>query len=184
VIVVLDETVPTSELSCAGCGGALRPWGFARVRSVRGRGGLRRQVRPRRARCRDCRGTHVLLTAEYVPRRADALEVIGAALLAKAAGCGHRAIATELDVAAGTVRGWLRRAAAQAQWVRAEATGLAQLADPLLGAAQPTGSALGDALDALGCAVAAIVRRLGPIARPWPLAAVIARGRLLAPLRN
>jgi len=82
------------------------------------------------------------------------------------------------------VRGWLRRATAQAQWIRAEATGLAQLADPLLGAAQPTGSALGDALDALGCAAAALVRRLGPIARPWPLAAVIARGRLLAPLRN
>jgi hypothetical protein len=119
VIVVLDEAVPTAGLSCAGCGGWLRPWGFARVRSVRGRGRLRRQVRP-----------------------------------------------------------------AQAQWVRAEATGLAQLADPLLGAAQPTGSTLGDALDALGCAVAAIVRRLGPIARPWPLAAVIARGRLLAPLRN
>ena len=70
------------------------------------------------------------------------------------------------------------------EWVRAEAAGLAHEADPLLGAAQPTGSALGDALDALGCAVAAIVGRLGPLARPWPLAAVIARGRLLAPLRN
>src|SRR5262249_47532315 len=102
----------------------------------------------------------------------------------KAAGHGHRAIATELGVAAGTVRGWLRRAATQAQWVQLEATGLAQLADPLLGAAQPTGSPPGDALDARGCAVAALVRRLGPIPRPWPLAAVIARGRLLAPLRN
>jgi hypothetical protein len=47
---------------------------------------------------------------------------------------------------------------------------------------QPTGSALGDALDGLGRAAAAIVHRLGPIA--WALAAIIARGRLLGPLRN
>jgi hypothetical protein len=118
VIVVLDEAVPAAGLSCAGCGGVLRPWGFARVRSVRGRGGLCRQVRPA-ARCPGCRVTHVLLPAAYVPRRADALEVIGAALLAKAAGCGHRAIATELDVAAGTVRGWLRRAGRGARVVQA-----------------------------------------------------------------
>jgi hypothetical protein len=184
VIMVLDEQVPAAQLSCAGCGGWLRPWGFARVRSIRERGGPRRQVRPRRVRCPDCRVTHVLLNAEYVPRRADALDTIGAALLAKAAGHGHRTIATELGVAPGTVRGWLRRAAAWAEWVRGAATGLALQADPLLGAAAPTGSALGDALDALGAAVAALVRRVGPIARPWPLAAIIARGRLLAPLRN
>lgn len=31
---------------------------------------------------------------------------------------------------------------------------------------QPTGSPLGDALDALGRAVTAVVRRIGPIAKP------------------
>ena len=138
----------------------------------------------RRVRCERCRGTHVLLPAEFVPRRADALATIGAALLAHVQGRGHRAIAAELGVPAATVRGWLRRAGERADWVRAQATRLAQQADPLLDAAQPTGSALADAVEALGRSTAAVMRRLGPIAAPWPLAAVIARGGLLAPLRN
>jgi hypothetical protein len=53
---------------------------------------------------------------------------------------------------AATVRGWLRRAGARAE------PHLAQVADPLLDAAQPTGSALGDAIEALGRDVAAAVR--------------------------
>jgi len=57
--------------------------------------------------------------------------------VAKAAGRGHRTIATELGVAAGTVRGWLRRAAVRAEWVRAAATGLTFQADPLLGQPSP-----------------------------------------------
>jgi DNA-directed RNA polymerase specialized sigma24 family protein len=63
--------------------------------------------------------THVVLPAASVPRRADAAEVIGSALLAKAAGRGHRTIAAELGVPAGTVRGWLRRATARAGSIRA-----------------------------------------------------------------
>ena len=85
-------------LSCAGCGGSLKPRGNARPRSIRqGRGG-RREVRPRRVRCRACRVTHVLLPASCLPRRADTVEVVGAALLAKAHGKGHRAIAAELGL--------------------------------------------------------------------------------------
>ena len=57
----------------------------------------------------DCLQTHVLLPASVLLRRADEVTVIGAALLAKACGCGRRKIATRLGRAASTVRGWLRR---------------------------------------------------------------------------
>jgi hypothetical protein len=53
--------------------------------------------------------------------------------------------------------------------------------DALLDTPGPAGSPLGDALQALGAAVAAAIRRLGPIAAPWPLAAVVSAG-LLGPL--
>lgn len=46
------------------------------------------------------------------------------------------------------------------------------------------GIGLADALSALGTAAAALTRRLGPIAPPWQLIAVITGGRLLAPLRS
>ena len=46
----------------------------------------------------------------------------------------------------------------------------------------PTGSRLGDALEALGVAVAAHRRLLGTSATVWQVLAMIARGRLLAPL--
>jgi Domain of unknown function (DUF6431) len=91
--------------SCPGCAGRLRPWGYARPRAIRQADGARLLVRPRRMRCAGCRVTHVVLPAARVPRRADAAEVIGSALLAKAAGRGHRTIAAELGVPAGTVRG-------------------------------------------------------------------------------
>ena len=42
-----------------------------------------RSLRPRRAYCRVCETTHVLLPAWSVPRRRDGAEVIGAALLDK-----------------------------------------------------------------------------------------------------
>ncbi len=51
-------------------------------------------------------------------RRADAVVVIGAALLAKAAGQGHRPIAVLLGRPESTVRGWLRRFTGRAESVR------------------------------------------------------------------
>ena len=54
----------------------------------------------------------------------------------------------------------------------------------MLPATVPTGSALADALSALGIAAAAVLRRLGPIAPPWHIIAMLARGRLLAPQRS
>ena len=114
--------------------------------------------------------------------------VIGAALTAKAAGAGHRRIAVELGRAASTVRGWLRRFTGRAEEIRVVFTGLLGELDPLTGAAPPAGTALGDAVDAVGRAVAAARRRLGvgPAVgvggwSPWQLAAAVTAGRLLAP---
>jgi Domain of unknown function (DUF6431) len=84
VFVVLDETVVPRR--CDGCGSSFKPWGYARERAVRERGGWLRLVRPRRVRCRGCRVTHVLLPALVAPRRADSAHVILGALLAKAGG--------------------------------------------------------------------------------------------------
>jgi hypothetical protein len=57
----------------------------------------------------------VLLAASMLLRRADGVVVIGAALLAKAAGSGHRTIAAGNGRPPGTVRGWLRRFARRAE---------------------------------------------------------------------
>ncbi len=168
--------------ACPGCGGRLRWWGYARVRWVRARSGPAIRVRPRRVRCAGCGVTHVLLPASVgVPRHADAMPVIGAALLATVRGHGYRRVAAELDRPASTVRGWIRRATGCAERIRAQAVRLAAAMDVLLDPPHPTGSPLGDALQALGAAVAATIRRLGPIAAPWPLAAV-ASAVLLGPL--
>lgn len=103
--------------------------------------------------------------------------------MAHAGGRGHRAIAADLALPPGTVRGGLRRAGANAERGRAEATHLAVLADPLLGPIDPAGSSVGDALAALGVAVAAARRRLGPIGTPNAMAVIIGKW-LLCPLRT
>jgi|NGEPerStandDraft_6_1074524.scaffolds.fasta_scaffold123562_1 hypothetical protein len=181
VIEVLDEAVPPR--SCDGCGGSFKAWGYARTRVIRERGGVRRLLRPRRVRCAGCRVTHVLLPAVFLARRTDSAQVILAALLAKAGGRGHRPIAAELALPPGTVRGWLRRASTNAERVRARAMRFAVEADPLLAAVEPAGSVLGDALEAVGVAAAAVRRRLGSLGPPLPLAMIIAGG-LLHPLRT
>jgi hypothetical protein len=114
-------------------------------------------------------------------RRADAVVVIGAALVAKAARVGHRRIAVVLGRPAGTVRGWLRRFTGRAESVRVLFTGLLHALDPAVAAA-PTGSVFGDALNVLGLAAAAAARLFGP--RPaWPFAASATGGLLLGPSR-
>jgi hypothetical protein len=182
VFVVVDEAVVPR--GCDGCGSSFKPWGYARERTIRDRDGRRRLVRPRRVRCRGCQVTHVLLPAHAAPRRADSASVILGALLAKAAGRGHRSIAAELSLPAGTVRGWLRRATANAERTRAEALRLAVELDPLLGPVSPAGRPLAEAIEALGTAVAAARLRLGPgIGSPIALAMVIGKS-LLHPLRT
>jgi len=75
-------------------------------------------LRPRRARCGRCLITHVLLPVTVLVRRAYAAEVIGAAVLARAGGSGHRAIGATRELPATTVRGWLRVMGARLEPVR------------------------------------------------------------------
>ena len=142
---VVERGLREGRLACPTCRGVLRPWGHARPRVLRFRAELLR-LRPRRSRCRSCAGTHVLLAESMLLRRADAVEVGGAALTEAAAGAGHRRVAVGLARAAGTVRGWLRRFAGRAQAVRAWFTALAAALDPELGALAPAGSVLADAV--------------------------------------
>jgi Domain of unknown function (DUF6431)/Homeodomain-like domain len=164
-------------LSCSSCRGTLRPWGHARERVLRCAAGDR-WLRPRRARCRGCAGTHVLLPDVALARRRDGVAVIGAAIAAKVAGVGHRPIAARLGVPKDTVRGWLRRFAERAGQVRAYFTRCAVALDPELGPVMPAGSGVADALEAIAVAARAWVLRFGPAAA-WTVASALSGGRLL-----
>lgn len=177
--VEVERSLVSRELTCPSCGGVLAPWGNARWRSSRGPEETVRH-QPRRARCSSCGGTHVLVPAVWLLRRADAVAVIGAALEGKAAGAGHRPIAAVLGRPASTVRGWLRRFAVRAEHARAEFTRLLLALDAQAPALTPRGSVVGDALEAIGRAAAAAVVRLWPLS-PWEFAARATGGRLLAP---
>ncbi|NMM23996.1 MAG: hypothetical protein HHJ11_10935 [Phycicoccus sp.] len=187
MIVVLDEAraqadIAGSVLRCPGCAGRLRRWGFARPRSLRAPGGGRVWLRPRRVRCTSCAVTHVLLPAIAPARHGYAIDVVGQVLGARAQGRSHRTIGAELEMPPDTVRGWIRRVTARAQWLHVQGTTMAHEVDAMLPATVPAGSALADAVSALGAAASAVVRRLGRVASPWQIIAVIARRRLLMPL--
>ncbi len=170
------------QLTCPGCSGVLAPWGFARPRGVRGVGSLR----PRRARCLGCLVTHVLLPVTVLLRRADAVEVIGAALTARAAGLGHRRIAVWLGVPAGTVRGWLRRWGSRLEAARVHFVVVARLAGVDQAVPKAMGTPWRDVLAALGTATTAVTTRfgtagaLGPVTA-WQVAAASSGSRLLSP---
>jgi hypothetical protein len=183
--VSVERRLAAGGLRCPGCGGPLARWGFAVARTVRGMGGVVVRRRPRRARCRGCGITHVLLPVIALSRRADLAEVIGAALAAKAAGAGHRRIAARLARPAETVRGWLRRFAVLASGWRALFTGVLVEAgiDPVLPA--PAGSGFADAVAVIVVAASASARRwpvLGSVS-PWVFASAVTGGALLAPPR-
>lgn len=178
-LVGVERSLLSGELSCPGCGGVLAPWGSSRWRSSRGAAGTVRH-RPRRARCSWCGITHVLLTQEWLVRRADAVAVIGAALEARAAGVGHRPIAAALGRARSTVRGWLRRFACRAEQIRVHFTRLLHALDPSVSGLIPRNSVFADAVEALGAAAAAAVLRLSPT-DPWAFASRATGGRLLWP---
>jgi hypothetical protein len=172
------------RLRCPDCAGVLARWGHARPRVVRGWCGAVVRLRPRRARCGSCARTHVLLPVTCLLRRADAVTVIGPALLDKAGGAGYRVIAARLGRPAATVRGWLRRFGARAgPWRVAFTALLCQLdADPPV--LDPSGSPLADAVAAIGAAAAAVARRWGPVVfavSPWEVAGAVTSARLLSP---
>lgn len=176
---VVETALLAGRLAC-GCGSPLAPWGYGRGRWLRAAGGQQRWLRPRRARCIACGTTSVLLADWCLPRRRDTIDVVGAALLAHARGAGHRPIAQQLGVPEGTVRGWLRRARNNAESLRVWATVIAHDCDPLLHAIRPTGSAIGDAVEALATAASAIKLRLGGDSGGWPMIVALTHGRLLS----
>jgi hypothetical protein len=101
--------------------------------------------------------------------------------MASVNGLGYRRAAEQVRLASTTVRGWLRRARANWETVRVNLTIAVHALDPMADAIAPTGTALGDMIDAVGLAVAAHVRRRGPSSPPWQLALAITRGAILAP---
>jgi hypothetical protein len=136
-------------------------------------------VRPRRAKCRACAGTHVLLGERGLIRRRDEVAVIGAALLEMVArGRGHRRVAVELGLPAETVRGWRRAFLSGAEAVRSHFTRWAHALDPQLGRVTPAGSGAADALEAIAIAGRAWVLRFGSTG-VWPLMSLLSGGALL-----
>lgn len=188
-MVTVDDDARRVESALVGgriagpCGHRLAPWGWARERVVRGARGARIRMRPRRGRCRVCRVTHVLLPVALLGRRADVAEVIWAGLVAAAAGLGHRRVAELVGLAAGTVRGWLRRFAVRAEEIRRVFTvvGVRLDADPV--PPSPAGSVFGDAVAAVVFAAGAARRRWGSglAVSPSQLAVSVTSGGLLAP---
>ena len=180
----VEIDLAAGRLACPSCGGVLRRWAYAARRPVRQLDGTTRTVRPRRARCASCRATQVLLPGSVLPRRADATEVIGAALLAKTRGHGWRRIAVELGRPPSTVRRWLRSARGpHPGWLYQQGIShVAQLDREVLAAGfDPQPTVLGDALVALAAAVVAWRHRFARHAGAWTLIGVFTRGRLLAP---
>jgi hypothetical protein len=184
VFVVLDgrsalDDIASGELCCP-CGGLFRPWGHARVRLIRQLDGSHAPLRPRRMACAVCRRTRVLLPASSLPRRRDSVESIGAALLMAANGNGHRRIAADLDRPESTVRNWLRRARRGAGWLNRTGIIAAYEFDPGHGPMAVRATPIAEAVDALGYAAAAAVRRLGLVGvSPWSINTMVSRGRLL-----
>lgn len=171
------------ELVCPGCAGVLRPWGWARSRVLRDASGGPVAVRPRRARCVGCGMSHVLLPVFALVRRADLAEVIGSALAAKAAGAGARVIAERLGRPGETVRGWLRRFASRAEWIRRFFTVVLVDAGVDPAGSGPARTLFADAVSAVVGAwwsVAARWPRVGEVS-PWLVACAVSGGILLAP---
>src|SRR5580704_17348002 len=171
-------------LSCPGCGGRLGGWGHAVRRRVFTAGRLGVSVRPRRARCRSCGVTHVLLPAWLLSRRCDATAVIGDMLARAARGQGFREIAAASGVPESTVRGRLRRFRSSAGRVREFFTGLTGVlaVDPV--PLDPAGSLLADAVVAVAAAAAAARSRWPQMVMVagWELAAALTLGSLLSPV--
>ena len=182
LIVCADEARVEVELvggflGCPSCRGVLGPWGHARARVLRCLAGDR-VLRPRRAKCRGCAGTHVLLADIALLRRQDEVAVIGAAIEARASGEACWRIAARLGLPAGTVRGWLRRFVVRAPEIRTLFTRWAVVLDPELGPILPAGGTVADALEAIAVAARAWVLRFGP-GRVWSLVSVLSAGGLL-----
>jgi hypothetical protein len=181
--VRVESRLAAGEIACPCCGGVLGGWGHGRARRI---AGLADPVRPRRARCRACAVTHVLLPVAVLLRRAYAAERIWTALTARASGWGHRRIGAELRVPAATVRGWLRRAADRLEALRNRFVGIAVTAGVDVVIPDGSGCPWRDVLAAVATAATAIRFRFGAVGlvgavTPGAVAVAASGGRLLAP---
>jgi hypothetical protein len=184
--VSVELELQAGRVGCPGCGGRLRPWGWARVRVVREglvAAGPSRWLRPRRSRCVACLGTHVLLELRLAARRADSAEVIASAIEAKtAAGWGHRRIAAGCGRPVSTVRGWLRAFQASAGQIGDRFTQLLvrDAVDAVVLWPKPAGTVMGEALSAVLAYAEGLGRRFGAIVTvTWVQAGIAAsNGRL------
>lgn len=180
----VESRLVGGELLCPSClDGVLVRWGFARSRPVAGMAG---RVRPRRARCRSCSVTHVLLPVTLLLRRAYVAELIWAAVVAKAAGVGHRVIGHRLGIPGSTVRGWLRAITGRAEVVRHWFISIAVTAGVEVSIPKATGSRCGDVIAAVGVATEALAARFGEDSAIGAMTAarvavVGSGGRLLSP---
>ena len=192
MLLCADAAAASADLAdgllvCPSCRtGQLKPWGHGRERVIRLLNGAPARLRPQRARCGSCGRTHIVLPSWCAPRRADAVQVIGAAAALALAGAGSARIGAVLGVPAATVRGWLRRLRSRAEDMRQDAMHqlgfIAGLADPPLPALSR--SPLGDALDAVAACVHAAIARFGlPRADLWALLGRFGLARHLAPAR-
>ncbi|SFN95995.1 hypothetical protein SAMN04487980_104039 [Streptomyces sp. cf124] len=181
-VVRVETRLLAGEIECPDCGGVLAPWGWARCRVLRDAARMVR-LRPRRARCAGCGGSHVLLPVFVLVRRVDLADVIGAALLAKASGAGARSIAVRLGRPVDTVRGWLRRFEQRAEHVRVYFTVL--LVDTGVDPVPPAVAAtpFAAAVSAVVGAWQAALSRWPDVGKvsPWQLAVAASQGRLLSP---
>ncbi len=175
----VEVDLTEGRAACPGCGGVLARWSFAR-RPLRAHA-----VRPN-TRC-----AHGAPAAGSARRpRCCCLtcccaggwtqwQLIGRALTAAAGGAGCRRAAVLVGRPLTTVRGWLRRARAVAAQLAVHFTVWAHRLDANLGPIAPSGSALADALAAIGAAARAASLRLGP--RPaWSWASALSGGMLLS----
>jgi len=180
----VESRLAAGEVACPSCPqGVLVRWGFARPRSVVG---MSEPVRPRRSRCRGCAVTHVLLPVTLLVRRAYLADLIWAAVVAKAAGAGHRLIGQRFEVPAATVRGWLRVITGRAEVVRHWFVSIAVTAGVDVSIPKATGSRCGDVIAAVGLVAEALAARFGGgsvlgAVTAAQVAVVGSGGRLLSP---
>ena len=178
----VESRLAAGQVECPGCWGPLRAWGWARPREVRGIAGV---LRPRRSRCSACLITHVLLPVTVLARRAYAVEVIGAALLARAGGLAP----LDRREASGSGGDGAGLAAGDDRPAGGDPAALAAGGCPGRGGPscpEGAGRPWRDLLAALGAATAAVTGRFGPVGvlgpvTAWQVAAACSGGRLLAP---
>jgi hypothetical protein len=187
VQTVRGDEVSVERRLCRGllrcpCSGVLGPWGHACERTIRF-GSLRWSVRPRRARCRSCRATHVLLPATLFVRRAFAGALMWACVLARAAGSKIAAIGSRFGVRTSTVASWLHRFTGRAGWWRQVLMDVLALVDGQVRRFVPARSVLGDAIVVLDGVLAALRGRDARMVTltAWELASHLTRAHLFAP---